>query len=134
MLANDNTAIGIVVSLFLYCRLENCVATIRGQYAERSLIGALFFCSEEKLFRRIVTMHKCFKCGTEFEGKFCPECGTQWLETKNCPQCGAALAGSAKFCNNCGYSFVESAEAKRKKQPSKIGIYLKKYGRGSERT
>ncbi len=126
MLANDNTAIGIVVSLFLYCRLENCVATIRGQYAERSLIGALFFCSEEKLFRRIVTMHKCFKCGTEFEGKFCPECGTQWLETKNCPQCGAALAGSAKFCNNCGYSFVESAEAKRKKQPSKIGIFFKK--------
>ncbi len=71
-------------------------------------------------------MHKCFKCGTEFEGKFCPECGTQWLETKNCPQCGAALAGSAKFCNNCGYSFVESAEAKRKKQPSKIGIFFKK--------
>ncbi len=71
-------------------------------------------------------MHKCFKCGTEFEGKFCPECGTQWLETKNCPQCGAALAGSAKFCNNCGYSFVESAEAKRKKQPSKIGVFFKK--------
>ncbi len=21
-------------------------------------------------------MNKCSKCGTEFEGKFCPECGT----------------------------------------------------------
>ena len=25
-------------------------------------------------------MHKCTKCGTEFEGKFCPECGTKWVE------------------------------------------------------
>ncbi len=23
-------------------------------------------------------MHKCTNCGTEFEGKFCPECGTKW--------------------------------------------------------
>lgn len=51
-------------------------------------------------------MHKCFKCGTEFEGNFCPECGTKRQEEKTCPQCGAALAESAKFCTECGYSFL----------------------------
>ena len=74
-------------------------------------------------------MHKCFKCGAEFEGKFCPECGTQWQENKHCPNCGAMLAGGAKFCNNCGYSFVESAEEKKpakEKKPSKVGAFFKK--------
>ena len=65
-------------------------------------------------------MHKCFKCGAEFEGNFCPECGTQWQENKQCPNCGATLAGGAKFCNNCGYSFVG------KKEPSKVGAFFKK--------
>ncbi len=71
-------------------------------------------------------MHKCFRCGAEFEGGFCPECGTQWQEQKHCPQCGATLAGSAKFCNNCGHSFVESAEKKKEKKPSKIGTFFGK--------
>lgn len=74
-------------------------------------------------------MHKCFKCGAEFEGNFCPECGTQWQEEKQCPNCGATLAGGAKFCNNCGYSFVGSAEEKRpkkEKKPSKVGAFFKK--------
>ncbi len=53
--------------------------------------------------------HKCFRCGTEFEGNFCPECGTKWEEGKTCPQCGAALPGNAKFCNECGYSFLKPA-------------------------
>ncbi len=69
-------------------------------------------------------MHKCFKCGTEFEGGFCPECGTRFQEEKHCPQCGALLAGSAKFCNNCGYSFLEPA--KKEKKPSKVGAFFKK--------
>ena len=51
-------------------------------------------------------MHKCNKCGTEFEGKFCPECGTKWEDFKICPQCGADLKGDTKFCPECGYSFV----------------------------
>lgn len=50
--------------------------------------------------------HKCYKCGTEFDGNFCPECGEKWLENKTCPKCGATLAGNAKFCNNCGFSFL----------------------------
>lgn len=54
--------------------------------------------------------HKCSNCGTEFEGNFCPECGTKWQEEKTCPQCGTHLAGSARFCNNCGYSFRAPSE------------------------
>lgn len=49
--------------------------------------------------------HICI-CGTEFEGRFCPNCGTEWQEDKTCPQCGTQLAGNAKFCNNCGYGFL----------------------------
>ena len=48
-------------------------------------------------------MHKCFKCGTEFDGTFCPTC------EKVCPECGANLPGEARFCNQCGYSFAEKA-------------------------
>ena len=61
-------------------------------------------------------MHKCFRCGTLFEGKFCPECGTPRQEEKTCPNCGATLAGSAKFCNECGYSFLPASAAEP--QPS----------------
>ena len=32
---------------------------------------------------------KCVNCGTEYEGKFCPECG-------------AKVAAGAKFCPECG--------------------------------
>lgn len=53
------------------------------------------------------TMHKCLNCGTEFEGKFCNECGAPWQEEKICPNCGTALKGNAKFCNECGYSFAQ---------------------------
>ena len=44
-------------------------------------------------------MHKCTKCGTEFEGKFCPECGAKWVEpadpnaSHKCQKCGVVFKG-----------------------------------------
>lgn len=62
-------------------------------------------------------MTKCSKCGTEFEGKFCPECGNRAHGQKTCPECGATIGESAKFCNECGYSF-ESGKAIIIEKPS----------------
>lgn len=56
-------------------------------------------------------MHKCVRCGTEFEGSFCPECGAKWEDEKICPNCGAQLKTETKFCPQCGYSFL-NAEGK----------------------
>lgn len=47
-------------------------------------------------------MHKCLNCGQEFDGKFCPQCGTKWLDPEACPKCGAHHAADAKFCQECG--------------------------------
>ncbi len=61
-------------------------------------------------------MHKCPKCGTEFSGNFCPECGEKWQEEKTCPQCGAKLSGGVRFCNECGYAFEkQKVKVKREK-------------------
>lgn len=60
-------------------------------------------------------MHKCQNCGKEYEGNFCPDCGTKCEEDKTCPDCGATCSGSAKFCNNCGYNFTEKNSNRRKK-------------------
>ena len=60
-------------------------------------------------------MNKCPNCGKEFEGKFCPDCGAEWQEEKTCPKCGAKLNGSAKFCNECGYSFENTMKKPNKK-------------------
>lgn len=60
-------------------------------------------------------MNKCPNCGTEYEGGFCPECGPDWLK-KSCPNCGTRLPGSARFCNNCGYSFATSSLSASEKQ------------------
>lgn len=58
-------------------------------------------------------MHKCLNCGAEFEGNFCPECGTKRQEDKVCPKCGKTLRPYARFCSGCGYSFTQhSAEEK----------------------
>ena len=32
---------------------------------------------------------KCTNCGNDFEGKFCPECGTPAPRSATCPNCGA---------------------------------------------
>lgn len=56
-------------------------------------------------------MNKCSKCGTEFEGKFCPECGTKYETTKICSVCGAQQKTAAKFCTECGSEFEKATES-----------------------
>lgn len=53
-------------------------------------------------------MNKCTNCGTLFDGKFCPECGTKFSDEKTCPKCGQTLKSSVKFCPECGHSFSSS--------------------------
>ena len=43
---------------------------------------------------------KCNQCGTEFKGKFCPECGYSLI--KVCKKCGVQLSDTVKFCPECG--------------------------------
>ena len=52
-------------------------------------------------------MNKCSKCGTEFEGKFCPECGTAASVKSVCPLCGSELKEGVKYCTNCGCNLAE---------------------------
>ncbi len=63
-------------------------------------------------------MNKCPKCNTEFDGNFCPNCGEKFEQEKSCPKCGTKLFGSARFCNECGYSFIgEQAKSENTYQP-----------------
>lgn len=55
-------------------------------------------------------MYKCANCGSEFDGKFCPECGTRRVEDLYCPDCGAKVAAGARFCAECGYSFAQTVK------------------------
>lgn len=56
-------------------------------------------------------MNKCCNCGAEFEGLFCPRCGTKFEKEKVCPNCQAVVDGSVKFCNYCRHSFAEASTA-----------------------
>ncbi len=48
----------------------------------------------------------CSNCGNDFEGKFCPECGTKAeVPLTACPECCAERLGQSAFCANCGFSF-----------------------------
>lgn len=64
---------------------------------------------------------KCPKCGTEFQGNFCSNCGLRRNETaQKCPRCGTEYVG--KFCSNCGFSdcVPERQPIPPKKQPTKF--------------
>lgn len=44
---------------------------------------------------------KCKKCGNDYEGVFCPQCGTK-SDSTACTNCGIAFSGN--FCPKCGQS------------------------------
>ena len=59
----------------------------------------------------------CKRCGTEFDGAFCPNCGER-AEAKMtvCPVCGKERAEGENFCAKCGYAFEGQATATQKPQ------------------
>lgn len=60
----------------------------------------------------------CVKCGTEFDGKFCPNCGEPAPEKRFCPHCGKAIEDpTITVCPECGAN-VPVLE----KQPPKITV------------
>ncbi len=52
-------------------------------------------------------MKKCSKCGKEFEGNYCPYCGTKAIY---CSNCGVPMEEGQKFCKQCGVRVSESVE------------------------
>ena len=70
-------------------------------------------------------MYKCTECGNEFEGKFCPYCGTKKVEEKLCPVCGAKAVENARFCNECGNPLftpppVKADKAETEEKPQEV--------------
>ena len=60
----------------------------------------------------------CVKCGTEYEGKFCPNCGEPAPKKRFCPKCGAEIADPKQTtCDKCGtYVPPVEEEVKPKKE------------------
>ena len=45
----------------------------------------------------------CVKCGTEYEGKFCPNCGEAAPIKRFCPKCGEEITDpKVTVCSKCG--------------------------------
>lgn len=70
-------------------------------------------------------MKTCKKCGNQFDGKFCNQCGEEFIQS-SCLKCGSIVDG--KFCSVCGTElnitvFVEEEKEKHLKDKSVlIGI------------
>ena len=60
----------------------------------------------------------CPNCKQEFDGKFCPECGTKLIEKTQriCPNCNIEV--ESKFCPECGAKTVEVVEKMVKMCPN----------------
>ena len=60
----------------------------------------------------------CPNCKQEFNGKFCPECGTKLIEKTQriCPNCNIEV--ESKFCPECGAKTVEVVEKMVKMCPN----------------
>ncbi len=56
-------------------------------------------------------MNKCPKCGTEFEGKFCPECGSSLTGERLCPNCKHIVSSNSKFCKECGFTLIPQIQS-----------------------
>lgn len=55
----------------------------------------------------------CTKCGTEYEGKFCPNCGEAAPAKRYCPNCGKEETDpSASVCETCGTKLPPVSEVK----------------------
>ena len=76
---------------------------------------------------------KCSKCGKEYEGNFCPYCGTPANPEKElCPVCGKEREEGKRYCRNCGHDFYSVSQksknvaagaiAKIKAVPKKVWI------------
>lgn len=72
-------------------------------------------------------MMKCTKCGTEFDGNYCPKCGTPCNPNKNiCPKCGKERGANDRFCKNCGYSFMPAEQKNKASVGNSIAVAIKK--------
>ncbi len=57
---------------------------------------------------------RCPKCGNEYEGKFCPECGLAADYKVFCPKCGTQH--NRKFCPECGTPAPDLGQTQQRPQ------------------
>lgn len=63
----------------------------------------------------------CVKCGAEYEGKFCPNCGEPAPQKRFCPKCGAEITDPKQTtCDKCGtyVPIVEEEKKSKKEEPA----------------
>ena len=57
---------------------------------------------------------RCPRCGNEYEGKFCPECGLAADYKVFCPKCGTQH--NRKFCPECGTPAPDLGQTQQRPQ------------------
>jgi len=61
----------------------------------------------------------CVKCGTEYEGKFCPNCGAAAPQKRFCPQCGEEITDPlVTVCPKCNANVPPVEEPKQEAAPA----------------